>query len=109
MSSIDYGSFRKRMIGAACRGKLEDTLRLTSALESEIIIGINDLLNGFGRVEAIAIVAALDRYKSLVMDVVAQSGESRALLQSSADQLNEATHITYVKLMNETEVKLDDD
>lgn len=77
MSSIDYSKFRKRMIEAACRGKIEDTTRLTSDLESEIILRINDLVGGFWRVEALALVAALDRYKSIVMDVVVQSGESR--------------------------------
>lgn len=108
MSSIDYSEFRKRMIEAACRGKIEDTMRLTSDLECEIILRINDLIGGFGRAEALALVAALDRYKSIVMDVVAQSGESRALLQSSADQLNESTCITYINLKKKAEVNLDE-
>lgn len=108
MSSIDYSKFRKRMIEAACRGKIEDTARLTSDLESEIILRINDLVGGFGRVEALALVAALDRYKSIVMDVVVQSGESRTLLQSAADQLNESTCITYINMKKKAEVNLDD-
>lgn len=108
MSSIDYSKFRKRMIEAACRGKLEDTMKLTSDLEYEMILRINDLVGGFGRVESLALVAALDRYKAIVMNAVVQSGESRALLQSAADQLNESTCITYINLKKKAEVKPDD-
>ena len=108
MSSIDYSGFRKRMIEAACRRKVEDTMRLTSELESEMITRINDLVGSFGRVEALALIAALDRYKAIVMDTIVQSGESRSLLQSAADQLNESTCITYINLKKKAEVKPDD-
>ena len=108
MSSIDYSGFRKRMIEAACRRKVEDTMRLTSELESEMITRINDLVGSFGRVEALALIAALDRYKAMVMDMIVQSGESRAFIQSCADELNESTIITYVSVKKEEEVNLDD-
>ena len=64
-------------------------------LESKILFCLNEQIDGFGMLEIPSIVAALDRYKYIVLDVAAQRGESRHYIQSAADELNEATGITY--------------
>ena len=65
-------------------------------LKSKILFCLNEQIDGFGMMEIPSIVAALDRYKSIVLDVAAQIGESRQYIQSAADELNEATGITYM-------------
>ena len=75
---------------------VEAAAEVSIDLESKILFCLNEQIDGFGMLEIPSIVAALDRYKSIVLDVAAQRGESRQYIQSVADEFNETTGITYI-------------
>ena len=77
-------------------GEAEAGMSACMELESQILLFLNKEFNAFSTWELPSIAAALDRYKSIVLDVAAQIGESRQYIQSAADELNEATGITYM-------------
>lgn len=95
MQNKKYEFFRKKM-AAAINKNVEAGIKAASDLEGEILFSLNDELNGFSTWELPSIVAALDRYKSIILDVGEQRGKSRESIQQAADDLNEATAIAYI-------------
>lgn len=97
MQNKKYESFRKKMAAAAINKNVEAGIKAASDLEGEILFSLNDELNGFSTWELPSIVAALDRYKSIILDAAEQRGDSRESIQRAADDLNGATAITYIR------------
>lgn len=106
MATVKFAAFRRKMVEALERRDVASAAKVCIALESEILVCLSEQLNEFGAWEIPSIVAALDRYKSIVLDIAEQRGESRENIQSAADDLNEATGITYVH--GTREVQLND-
>lgn len=96
MAKIDFAAHRRKIAEAMKNRNAEAAAEVCIDLESKILFCLNEQIDGFGMLEIPSIVAALDRYKSIVLDVAAQRGESRQYIQSAADELNEATGITYI-------------
>lgn len=89
MHKIDFASSRRRMHDAAIRNDMDAAMREVQGLASEILKHLNDMLNDFDIMQAVSIVAALDRYRSIVLDLAEARGEDKKTLQRAADELNE--------------------
>lgn len=95
MAKIDFAAHRKKIAEAMKSGNVEAAAEVCIDLESKILFCLNEQIDGFSMLEVPSIVAALDRYKSIVLDVAAQRGKSRQYIQSAVDEINEATEIIY--------------
>lgn len=98
MYNKNYESFRKKVANAAERMDMEALSVASLEMESKILTSLHEQLNGFSMFEVPPIVAALDRYKSIVLNTAEQNGESREAVQNMADVLNEDIEITYTRV-----------
>ena len=108
MAKIDFAAHRKKIAEAMKNRNVEAAAEVCIDLESKILFCLNEQIDGFGMMEIPSIVAALDRYKFIVLDVAAQRGGSRQYIQSAADELNEATGITYIHKIGRAQTDEDD-
>ncbi len=90
---IDYNAYRRKIAclkGVDNRG--EKAAAAMSQLSGEILARLIQTTNGFSVMEAPALVAALDRYKAILLDTVEHD---RKDLQEVADEINRHTKVTY--------------
>lgn len=90
---IDYNAFRRKVyrLKGAENGK-EKAAAAMAQLSGEILAQLVQTTNGFSLMEAPALVAALDRYKAILLDTV---DHDRKDLQEVADEINQLTTVTF--------------
>lgn len=90
---IDYNAYRRKIAsskGVDNRG--EKAAAAMVQLSGEILAQLVQMTNGFNLLEAPALVAALDRYKAILLDTV---DHDRKNIQEVADEINQHTTVTY--------------
>ena len=90
---IDYNAFRRKVyrLKGAENGKEKAAVAM-SQLSGEILAQLVQTTNGFSVMEAPALVAALDRYKAILLDTV---DHDRKNIQEVADEINQHTTVAY--------------
>lgn len=90
---IDYNAYRRKIAslkGVDNRG--EKAAAAMVQLSGEILAQLVQMTNGFNLLEAPALVAALDRYKAILLDTV---DHDRKNIQEVADEINQHTTVAY--------------
>lgn len=90
---IDYNAFRRKI--ASLKGVDNQGEKAAAAmvqLSGEILAQLIQTTNGFNLLEAPALVAALDRYKAILLDTV---DHDRKNIQEVADEINQHTTVTF--------------
>ena len=98
MTKIDFVANRKKMHDAAVRNDMEALMKETKSLECEILQGLDHMINGFSDVQIVAIVAAMDHYKAIVMNVAESCGITKQEMQQAANELNAKLRLSYMVL-----------
>lgn len=90
---IDYNAYRRKI--ASLKGVDNQDEKAAAAmvqLSGEILAQLVQMTNGFNLLEAPALVAALDRYKAILLDKV---DHDRKNIQEVADEINQLTTVAY--------------
>lgn len=90
---IDYNAYRRKVYRLKnAENQSEKAAAAMVQLSGEILEQLVQMTNGFNLLEAPALVAALDRYKAILLDTV---DHDRKDLQEVADEINQLTTVTY--------------
>lgn len=90
---IDYNAYHRKIVSLMdAENRSEKAADAMAQLSVEILHQIIQLTNGFSIIEAPALVAALDRYKAILLDTV---DHDRKNIQEVADEINQHTTVAY--------------
>lgn len=90
---IDYNAYRRKIASLVdVENREEKAAAAMVQLSMEILEQFIQLANGFSLMEAPALIAALDRCKSMLLDTV----EDRMDIQKVADEVNQLTQVAFV-------------
>lgn len=90
---IDYTAYRRKMASLKDAENCGEKAAAMVQLSMEILEQFIRLANGFSLMEAPALIAALDRYKSMLLDTL---NEDRMDIQKVADEVNQLTQVALV-------------
>ena len=91
---IDYNAYHRKIVSLMdAENRSEKAADAMAQLSVEILHQIIQLTNGFSIIEVPVLVAALDRYKSMLLDT---ADESRKEIQEVADEVNRLTQVAFV-------------
>lgn len=90
---IDYNAYRRKIYRLKnAENQSEKAAAAMVQLSGEILEQLVQMTNGFNLLEAPALVAALDRYKAILLDTV---DRDRKNIQEVADEINQHTTVAY--------------
>lgn len=90
---IDYNAYRRKIYRLKnAENQSEKAAAAMVQLSGEILAQLVQMTNGFNLLEAPALVAALDRYKAILLDTV---DHDRKNIQEVADEINQHTTVAY--------------
>ena len=91
---IDYNAYRRKIASLVdAENREEKAAAAMAQLSMEILQQFIRLTNGFSLMEAPALIAALDRCKSILLDTV---NEDRMDIQKTADEVNQLVQVAFV-------------
>lgn len=90
---IDYNAYRRKIASLVDTENREEKAAAMVQLSMEILEQFIRLANGFSLMEAPALIAALDRCKSILLDTV---NEDRIDIQKTADEVNQLVQVAFV-------------
>lgn len=90
---IDYNAYRRKIYRLKnAENQSEKAAAAMVQLSGEILEQLVQMTNGFNLLEAPALVAALDRYKAILLDTV---DRDRKNIQEVAGEINQHTTVAY--------------
>lgn len=102
---IDYNAYRRKIASLVDTENREEKAAAAMAkLSMEILEQFIRLANGFSLMEAPALIAALDRYKSMLLDT---ADENRKEIQEVADEVNRLTQVTFACVKERRDLNAD--
>lgn len=102
---IDYNAYHRKIVSLMdAENRSEKAADAMAQLSVEILHQIIQLTNGFSIIEVPVLVAALDRYKSMLLDT---ADESRKEIQEVADEVNRLTQVAFVCVKERRDLNAD--
>ena len=102
---IDYNAYHRKIVSLMdAENRSEKAAEAMAQLSVKILHQIIQLTNGFSIIEVPALVAALDRYKSMLLDTVDMD---RKDIQDVADEVNRLTQVTFACVKERRDLNAD--